>query len=104
MTSIKDEFGAYRDRAMRGNEAPFAALDSGYAALKAFVVEDWPEIAAAFADDSVRFREVGRGHLDGSLCELTYQVGTEALGWRTYDMTFNQDSRAWSPARREVGG
>lgn len=102
MTNIVDEFKAYRDKAMAANEGPFAVLEAGYAALKAFVLEDWPEVAAAFADDSVRYREVGHGHRGGALCELTYEVGTEALGRRTYDMAYNEDSRAWVPSRRSA--
>jgi hypothetical protein len=98
--SIKDEFDAYRDRAMRGNEASLESLNAGFAALKVFIMEDWPEVAASFADKLIRFREVGIGHRNGSLVELTYDVGTDALGWRTYDMSFNRDSLAWVPTRR----
>lgn len=100
MTDVKGEFDAYRVKAVAGNEETFAAMEAGYAVLKAFVAEDWPEIAVTIADDSAKWREVERGHRDGSLERLGYRVGTEALGHREYSMTYNRDSRAWSPARR----
>lgn len=100
MKDFKEEFNEYRARAMAGNEGPFATLTAGYAALRVFIREDWPEVAPAFDDDSVRFKEVGRGHRDGSLEQLTYQVGTDALGWRRYDMTYDRDSRVWVLTRR----
>lgn len=100
MTDIVDRFNEYRAKAEAANEGPFAALDAGYAALKAFVLEDWPETAPAIADDSIRYREVVRAHRAGSLCGLSYQVGTEALGWRTYEMDYNDDSRAWVVSTR----
>ncbi len=99
-SDLRDEFDAYRTKAERANEGPFAALSAGYDALNAFIKEDWPEVAPALAAGATKWREVARGHVAGSLCELSYEVGTEALGRRVYDMLFNRDSMSWVPVRR----
>jgi hypothetical protein len=50
----------------------------------------------------VKLKQIGHGHRDGSLEQLTFEVSdVEAIGWRrVYDMTYDRESRAWVPSRR----
>jgi len=88
-------FHAYRGAAMASSTARIYHPTFGdNKQLRELLAAEWPE--AAEADESaVLFREVGRGHQDGALCELMFVVGNDALGWRRFDQRRVDDATGW---------
>lgn len=96
-TSLMSKFEARRNDVARENRDRFETFEAGWDRLPVFLVEAWPESAAALADESVSFREVGHGHdLSGALAGVVYSIGNEAIGRRVFSLRWDDVARTWT--------